>query len=62
MARWPAPTPAGDPVALAAYLGTGSSFDRALAEFAEAYVDQNEREYEVFAEAVKADRITARVA
>lgn len=52
----------GDPVALAAYLGTGSSFDRALVEFAEAYADQNERDYEVFAKAVKADRITARVA
>jgi len=51
----------GDPVALAAYLGTGGSFDRALVEFAEAYADQNERDYEVFAEAVKTDRITATV-
>ncbi|MFF4499990.1 DUF2252 domain-containing protein [Streptomyces sp. NPDC001401] len=49
----------GDPVAIAAYLGTGGSFDRALAEFAEAYADQNDRDYEIFAEAVHADRITA---
>ncbi|MET7478412.1 DUF2252 domain-containing protein [Streptomyces sp. NPDC005648] len=51
----------GDPVALASYLGTGGSFDRALVEFAEAYADQNERDYEDFAEAVKTDRITATV-
>jgi uncharacterized protein (DUF2252 family) len=50
---------AGDPVGLAAYLGTGDSFDRALAQFAEAYADQNERDYETFAEAVQAGRITA---
>ena len=36
----------GDAVAIAAYLGTSDTFDRALAEFAEAYADQNERDYE----------------
>jgi uncharacterized protein (DUF2252 family) len=36
----------GDSVAIAAYLGTTDSFDRAIAEFATAYADQNERDYE----------------
>jgi uncharacterized protein (DUF2252 family) len=35
----------GDRVAIAAYLGSGRSFDRALAEFAERYADQNERDH-----------------
>lgn len=51
-----------DPVAIAAYLGTGGSFDRALAEFAEAYADQNERDFETLTEAARTDRITAREA
>ena len=36
----------GDRVAIASYLGGGSSFDGAVADFAEAYADQNERDYE----------------
>ena len=35
----------GDAIAIASYLGSGDSFDRALASFAEAYADQNERDY-----------------
>jgi uncharacterized protein (DUF2252 family) len=35
----------GDPIALAGYLGRGKTFDHALASFAEAYADQNERDY-----------------
>jgi predicted alpha/beta hydrolase len=35
----------GDRIALAAYLGTGESFDKAISEFAVAYADQNERDY-----------------
>ena len=38
-ARW------GDRIAIAAYLGKGPAFDRAIAEFAESYADQNERDY-----------------
>ena len=34
----------GDAIAIASYLGAGDSFDRALASFAEAYADQNERD------------------
>jgi uncharacterized protein (DUF2252 family) len=35
----------GDRIAIASYLGKSDSFDRALAEFAVAYADQNERDY-----------------
>ena len=41
----------GDRIAIAAYLGKGQSFDRAMAEFAEAYADQSERDYEALREA-----------
>jgi uncharacterized protein (DUF2252 family) len=49
----------GDAVAIAAYLGSGTSFDRALASFAETYADQNERDYEALREAVDAGRVEA---
>jgi uncharacterized protein (DUF2252 family) len=47
----------GDRIAIGAYLGGGSAFDRAIAEFAEAYADQNERDYETVVEAAKAGRV-----
>jgi hypothetical protein len=43
----------GDRVALAAYLGGFAKFDQAIAEFAETYADQNERDYAAFQTAVK---------
>jgi uncharacterized protein (DUF2252 family) len=49
----------GDRFAIAGYLGTGDAFDRALAEFAEAYADQNERDYQALADAVASGRVTA---
>ncbi len=49
----------GDSIAIAAYLGAATRFDRALAEFAEAYADQNERDYETLTEAVKSGLIEA---
>jgi uncharacterized protein (DUF2252 family) len=36
----------GERVAIASYLGKGDVFDQALAGFAEAYADQNERDFE----------------
>jgi uncharacterized protein (DUF2252 family) len=48
----------GDAVAIASYLGTSDSFDRALATFAEAYADQNERDYEELKAAAGSGRIT----
>jgi uncharacterized protein (DUF2252 family) len=41
----------GDRTAIAAYLGRGNTFDRAIAEFAERYADQNERDYAALLEA-----------
>jgi uncharacterized protein (DUF2252 family) len=53
-ARW------GDRIAIASYLGKGDGFDRAVADFATAYADQNERDYEAFARAVDSGRLMAR--
>jgi hypothetical protein len=50
---------AGDSVAIASYLGSGDSFDRALARFAETYADQNEADFEALSRAVASGRITA---
>jgi uncharacterized protein (DUF2252 family) len=36
----------GDRIAIAGYLGTGVGFERAIADFAAAYADQNERDFE----------------
>jgi uncharacterized protein (DUF2252 family) len=49
----------GDRIALAAYLGGGDSFDRAIAEFSEAYADQNERDYAALVAAIDSGRIEA---
>ncbi|WP_434995886.1 DUF2252 domain-containing protein [Arthrobacter sp. Ld5] len=49
----------GDPVALAAYLGGSDKFDRSITDFSERYADQNERDYEAFAEAVRSGRLEA---
>ncbi|MEA2293609.1 MAG: hypothetical protein QOE86_1248, partial [Solirubrobacteraceae bacterium] len=47
----------GDRIALAAYLGNGRSFDRAMEDFAEAYADQSERDYEALQQAAQAGTI-----
>jgi uncharacterized protein (DUF2252 family) len=49
----------GDRIAIAAYLGRGDTFDRAILEFSRAYADQNERDYQQLADAVKSGRIIA---
>jgi hypothetical protein len=43
----------GDRIALAAYLGGSAKFDQAIAEFAEKYADQNERDHAALQAAVK---------
>ena len=43
----------GDPIALASYLGGSARFDQAIADFAETYADQNERDYAALQTAVK---------
>jgi uncharacterized protein (DUF2252 family) len=50
---------AGDAVALGSYLGGGDRIDRAIASFAEAYADQNERDYEALRDAVASGRVEA---
>jgi uncharacterized protein (DUF2252 family) len=47
----------GDRIAIAAYLGSSDRFDRALAEFSEAYADRNEADYAELAEAERSGRI-----
>jgi uncharacterized protein (DUF2252 family) len=49
----------GDRIAIAAYLGGSDVFDRAIAQFATAYADQNERDHQSLVDAVKSGRITA---
>ncbi|MFJ1744894.1 DUF2252 domain-containing protein [Streptomyces sp. NPDC088116] len=49
----------GDRIAIAAYLGSGDTFDRALAEFAESYADQNERDHRALVDAARAGRVAA---
>jgi uncharacterized protein (DUF2252 family) len=47
----------GDRIAMGAYLGGGSTFEQAVADFAEAYADQNERDYAELLRAVEAGEI-----
>jgi uncharacterized protein (DUF2252 family) len=49
----------GDRIAVAAYLGGGGTFDRAMLEFSKAYADQNERDYQALVAAVESGRIAA---
>ena len=49
----------GRRVAIASYLGRGDAFDRAVVDFSVAYADQNERDYDAFAKAVKSGRLSA---
>jgi uncharacterized protein (DUF2252 family) len=48
----------GDRIAISAYLGKGDCFDRAMASFAEAYADQNERDYNTLQEAAASGRVS----
>jgi hypothetical protein len=49
----------GDRIAIASYLGRGPRFDGAVADFAEAYADQNDRDYQCLIDAVGEGRLTA---
>jgi uncharacterized protein (DUF2252 family) len=49
----------GDRIAIASYLGNSDIFDKAIANFAAAYADQNERDHQALVDAVAAGRITA---
>jgi uncharacterized protein (DUF2252 family) len=49
----------GDRIAIAAYLGKGDRFDRAVAEFAGAYADLNERDHGILTRAAAQGRVSA---
>jgi uncharacterized protein (DUF2252 family) len=49
----------GDSIAIGAYLGGGEEFDKALADFAERYADQNERDHQALIDAVREGRLEA---
>jgi uncharacterized protein (DUF2252 family) len=49
----------GDRIAIGAYLGRADRFDTAIANFAVAYADQNERDYGAFCAAVRSGRLVA---
>ena len=49
----------GERLAIAGYLGRKDVFDQAIADFSAAYAEQNERDYNAFAAAVKSGRLRA---
>ncbi len=49
----------GDRIAISSYLGKSDVFDRAIADFAVAYADQNELDYEALVDAVDSGRLEA---
>jgi uncharacterized protein (DUF2252 family) len=49
----------GDRIAIASYLGRGDRFDEAIADFAEIYADQNERDHRALVDAVASGRLEA---
>jgi uncharacterized protein (DUF2252 family) len=49
----------GDRVSIAAYLGDGDQFDEAMGDFAAAYAEQNQRDFEAVAAAVRSGRLAA---
>jgi uncharacterized protein (DUF2252 family) len=50
----------GDRIAIASYLGSGDSFDRAVLEFSKTYAEQNERDHQALSAAVASGKITAK--
>ena len=48
-----------DPIAISGYLGKGSSFDRAVTQFAFTYADQNDLDFASMRSAIDDGRITA---
>jgi uncharacterized protein (DUF2252 family) len=49
----------GDRIAIASYLGSGNAFEQAVAEFADAYADQNESDYAALLKEIRHSRIEA---
>jgi thiamine monophosphate kinase len=49
----------GDSVAIAAYLGTSSAFDKAIVDFSESYADRNLEDHTAFLAAIESGRLEA---
>ena len=49
----------GDPAAIAGYLGDDDAVDKAMADFAEHYADQTERDHAAFLAAIKSGKVKA---
>jgi len=49
----------GDAIAIAAYLGSSDAADRAIATFAEAYAERNERDHQALLDAIDSGRVAA---
>jgi Uncharacterized protein conserved in bacteria (DUF2252) len=49
----------GDPVSIAACVGSGDAFDKSIADFSHRYADQNERDYQEFLDAIRSGRLEA---
>jgi uncharacterized protein (DUF2252 family) len=49
----------GDRVAIAAYLGSGDSFDRAMGTWAIAYADQTRQDHKALLKAIKSGRVVS---
>ena len=47
----------GDPIAISAYLGNGSRFDRSIAAFSRAYAAQNELDHQALCDAIDSGRL-----
>ncbi len=50
----------GDPIAIGSYLGSGSTFDKAIASFADTYANQNDEDYAALQQAAADGRIEVR--
>ena len=51
---------AGDPMAIAGYIGKGPQFTEAIAEFARRYAEQNERDHAQLVKAIAAGKVESR--
>ncbi len=49
----------GDPITLAAYLGTKDKFDQSIADFSHRYADQNGQDYRAFCNTIRSGRLEA---
>lgn len=49
----------GDPIAISAYLGNGTRFDKSIAAFSKVYASQNERDHQALCDAIASGRLAS---